>query len=163
MSQSPRPSSSRRSWTKTNSFSSPTSAAVRPISRSSGWAHRIGTCRTGQGISSATAASVPSAALSRYPGIEPDDGHAPPRQGHDDPSGRDLPAWPFVDLAIAPHSHDRRAEKPYGPAQLQVETGGSPLFERYIQVVRDQSGHLIAKRTEDAKIQLSGKSEATID
>ena len=78
--------------------------------------------------------------------------------------GRDLPAWPFVDLATWHRIHTIAEPKNLTALrQLQVETGGSPLFERYIQVVRDQSGHLIAKRTEDAKIQLSAESEATID
>src|SRR6478672_4357442 len=78
--------------------------------------------------------------------------------------GRDLPAWPFVDLATWHRIHTIAEPKNLTALrQLQVETGGSPLFERYIQVARDQSGHLIAKQTEDAKIQLSAESEATID
>ncbi len=78
--------------------------------------------------------------------------------------GRDLPAWPFVDLATWHRIHTIAEPKTLTALrQLQVEIGGNPLFERYMGVVREQSGHLIAKRVEDAKIKLSAASEAVID
>ncbi|MEQ1710156.1 MAG: Hsp70 family protein [Hyphomicrobium sp.] len=78
--------------------------------------------------------------------------------------GRDLPAWPFVDLATWHRIHTIAEPKTLTALrQLQVEIGGNPLFERYMGVVREQSGHLIAKRVEDAKIKLSAAAEAVID
>lgn len=78
--------------------------------------------------------------------------------------GRDLPAWPFVDLATWHRIHTIAEPKNLTALRaLQREVGESPLFERYLQVVRDQSGHAIARRTEDAKIELSNAGEAVID
>ncbi len=78
--------------------------------------------------------------------------------------GRDLPAWPFVDLATWHRIHTIAEPKNLTALrQLLVEVGGNPKFERYLQVVREQNGHLIAKRVEDAKIELSTAAETSID
>lgn len=79
-------------------------------------------------------------------------------------AGRDLPAWPFVDLATWHRIHTIAEPRNLAALrELQREVGGSALFERYLTVVRNQTGHLIAKRTEDAKIELSDSVEASID
>lgn len=78
--------------------------------------------------------------------------------------GRDLPAWPFVDLATWHRIHTITDPKNLTALrQLQVEVGGDPKFERYMRVVREQSGHLLANRVEDAKIALSTEPVTSID
>mgnify|MGYP001257861505 CR=1 FL=1 len=78
--------------------------------------------------------------------------------------GRDLPAWPFVDLATWHRIHTIAESKNLASLRaLRLEVAGNPKFERYMRVIAEQSGHRIAKRVEDAKIALSEASEASID
>ncbi len=78
--------------------------------------------------------------------------------------GHDLPRWPFVDLATWHSIHmlstpkNRRLLK-----QILADCAPPILFERYMEVVTRQAGHLVAGRVEEAKIALTTRPRAAID
>ena len=78
--------------------------------------------------------------------------------------GLDLPRWPFVDLATWHRIHTIASPKNMIILKQILDDCTEPgVFERYIDVIKGQNGHLIAARVEQAKIDLSEKDAVDID
>ena len=78
--------------------------------------------------------------------------------------GLDLPRWPFVDLATWHRIHTIASAKNMSTLkQIQADCAEPLVFERFLDVIRGQNGHLIAARVEQAKIDLSSKPAVDID
>ena len=78
--------------------------------------------------------------------------------------GLDLPRWPFVDLATWHRIHTIASPKNMLTLrQILADCAEPGPFERYIDVIKGQNGHLIAARVEQAKIDLSGQDTVDID
>ena len=78
--------------------------------------------------------------------------------------GHDLPRWPFVDLATWHMIHTIGTPKNRLLLKQILEDCAPPvLFARYMEVVKRQTGHLIAGRVEAAKIALTDAPEVLID
>ena len=79
-------------------------------------------------------------------------------------AGHDLPRWPFVDLATWHSIHTVGTPKNRLLLKQILNDCAPPvLFERYMQVVKHQTGHMIAGLVERAKIDLTAKNEIVID
>ena len=78
--------------------------------------------------------------------------------------GRDLPRWPFVDLATWHRIHAIAT-----PAnmitlkQILADCEDPELFGRYLDIITRHRGHLIAASVEQAKIDLSARGAVDID
>jgi hypothetical chaperone protein len=73
--------------------------------------------------------------------------------------GLDLPRWPFVDLATWHLIHTIDTPKTlHLLRQIYADCAEPEIFSRYLAIVRQQTGHLLAARVESAKIHLSGHS-----
>ena len=78
--------------------------------------------------------------------------------------GLDLPRWPFVDLATWHRIHTIATPKNmYTLQQILRDCAEPGVFERYLDVIKGQNGHLIAARVEQAKIDLSERPAVAID
>ncbi len=79
-------------------------------------------------------------------------------------TGRDLPAWVFLDLATW-HKIHTIGEPRHMTSLRQIiyDLADRSALDRYMKIVREQSGHLVAKRVEDAKIALSETDTARVD
>ena len=78
--------------------------------------------------------------------------------------GLDLPRWPFVDLATWHRIHTIASPKNMITLNQILRDCAEPgVFERYIEVIKGQNGHLIAARVEQAKIDLSVTDAVDID
>lgn len=78
--------------------------------------------------------------------------------------GRELPNWPFSDMTTWHRIHAIGDSKNMATLrQMLYDSANQPLLERYLHVVREQTGHLIAKRVEEAKIDLSTNATTTIN
>jgi hypothetical chaperone protein len=78
--------------------------------------------------------------------------------------GLDLPAWPFVDLATWHRIHTiASAPNLLIFRQILADCADPAGFERYVEVVTRGTGHLIAARVEQAKIDLSSRKSVEID
>ena len=78
--------------------------------------------------------------------------------------GLDLPRWPFVDLATWHRIHTIATPKNlYTLKQIYSDCAEPELFARYLEIIREQSGHLLASRVEQCKIELSAHDAAPID
>jgi hypothetical chaperone protein len=79
-------------------------------------------------------------------------------------AGRDLPAWVFLDLATWHRIHAIAEPRNLTSLrQILQELPDRTVLDRYMKVVREQLGHLVAKRVEDAKIALSTADRALVD
>ena len=79
-------------------------------------------------------------------------------------AGRDLPRWPFVDLATWHRIHTIASSKNLRTLKdIHRDCAEPDVFERYLEVIRRQAGHLIAARVEQAKIDLSENNAVAID
>jgi hypothetical chaperone protein len=78
--------------------------------------------------------------------------------------GHDLPRWPFVDLATWHMIHTIGTPKNrLLLKQILGDCAPPVLFARYMEVVKRQTGHLIAGKVEEAKIALTASPTATLD
>ena len=78
--------------------------------------------------------------------------------------GLDLPRWPFVDLATWHRIHTIATPKNLHTLQQILSDCAEPeLFQRYLDIIRQQTGHLLAARVEQCKIDLSSVDPAPID
>lgn len=78
--------------------------------------------------------------------------------------GHDLPRWPFVDLATWHMIHTVGTPKNRLLLKQILDDCAPPvLFARYMEVVKRQTGHLIAGKVEEAKIALTDSPKVTID
>ena len=78
--------------------------------------------------------------------------------------GRDLPRWPFVDLATWHRIHTIATPKNLHTLQQIYSDCAEPeIFARYLEIIRQQSGHLLAGSVEQAKIDLSARDDVAID
>lgn len=78
--------------------------------------------------------------------------------------GRDLPRWPFVDLATWHRIHTIATDKNLPILRDILSDCAQPeLFARYLAVIRQQSGHLVAAAVEQAKIALSSVDRVAIE
>jgi len=78
--------------------------------------------------------------------------------------GHDLPRWPFVDLATWHSIHTIGTPKKRLLLKQILDDCAPPvLFARYMDVVKRQTGHLIAGHVEQAKIALTAGAETEID
>ena len=78
--------------------------------------------------------------------------------------GLDLPIWPFIDLATWHRIH--MIASPDNMSlfrQILTDARERHLFERFVKVIRERTGHEIAGKVEGAKIALSQHTEAGID
>jgi hypothetical chaperone protein len=79
-------------------------------------------------------------------------------------AGHELPRWPFLDLATWYRIHEIASERNLMTfRQLHAECAEPEVFKRYLDVLRRESGHLIAGRVEQAKIELSARDDVSID
>ena len=79
-------------------------------------------------------------------------------------AGRDLPRWPFVDLATWHRIHTIATPKNMTTfREILTDCADSKPFERYVEVIRRHSGHAIAGLIEQAKIDLSADDTVEID
>ncbi len=79
-------------------------------------------------------------------------------------TGRDLPRWPFVDLATWHRIHTIATSKNMTMfKQILTDCADPKPFERYVEVIRRQSGHAIAGHIEQAKIDLSMHETVNVD
>jgi hypothetical chaperone protein len=79
-------------------------------------------------------------------------------------SGRDLPRWPFVDLATWHTIHTIGSQANLMSLRAILADCAEPeRFARYIEVIRAQSGHAIAAAVEQAKIDLSQHDTVALD
>ncbi len=79
-------------------------------------------------------------------------------------TGLELPRWPFVDLATWHRIHTIATSKNMNTLrQILADCAEPGVFERYIEVIKGQNGHLIAARVEQAKIDLSENDAVDID
>ena len=79
-------------------------------------------------------------------------------------TGRELPRWPFVDLATWHRIHTIATNaNMITLRQILADCAEPELFERFIEVVRAGTGHAVAGRVEQAKIDLSHAGEVEID
>lgn len=79
-------------------------------------------------------------------------------------AGHELPRWPFLDLATWYRIHEIASERNLMTfRQLHAESAEPELFKRYLDVLRRETGHLIAGRVEQAKIELSARENVSID
>ena len=78
-------------------------------------------------------------------------------------AGRDLPRWPFVDLATWHRIHMIATSKNIATLQQIAADCAEPVaFERYMDVIRRQNGHLLAAAVEQAKIDLSDRDSVVV-
>jgi hypothetical chaperone protein len=78
--------------------------------------------------------------------------------------GLDLPRWPFVDLATWHLIHTIATPKTlHTLKQIAADCAEPEKFDRYMAVIREQSGHLLAASVERAKIALSTSATVPID
>lgn len=78
--------------------------------------------------------------------------------------GRDLPRWPFVDLATWHRIHAIATPKNMMTLrQILLDCAEPEAFGRYVDVITRQRGHLIASGVEQAKIDLSSRDRVEID
>jgi len=78
--------------------------------------------------------------------------------------GHALPRWPFVDLATWHAIHTVGTPKNrLLLKQILADCAPPVLFERYMDVVKRGTGHLIAGKVEQAKIALTDAQETAID
>ena len=79
-------------------------------------------------------------------------------------AGRDLPRWPFVDLATWHLIHTIATSKNMTTfREILADCANPKAFERYVEVIRRNSGHAIAGRIEQAKIDLSVNDTVDVD
>ena len=79
-------------------------------------------------------------------------------------TNRDLPRWPFVDLATWHSIHTLATSKNMMTFKQILADCADPVpFERYVEVIRRQAGHGIAGRIEQAKIDLSSSDTIIVD
>ncbi len=79
-------------------------------------------------------------------------------------AGRDLPRWPFVDLATWHRIHTIATSKNMTTfREILTDCANPKAFERYVEVIRRNGGHAIAGRIEQAKIDLSVADTADVD
>lgn len=81
-----------------------------------------------------------------------------------DKQGRELPNWPFFDLATWHRIHtlnDPKHRISFRSIMSDIED--RELFERYLKVLREYTGHMIARKVEDAKIELTTHATSVID
>ncbi len=72
---------------------------------------------------------------------------------HTGPDGREVPSRPFIDLSTWHLIHWQQSPKAIRDAQaLRVNYSHGPLHERLMKVLRQQLGHGLAHRVEQAKI-----------
>jgi hypothetical chaperone protein len=73
--------------------------------------------------------------------------------------GLDLPRWPFVDLATWHRIHTIDTPKNlHLLRQIYSDCAEPEVFARYLAIIRQQTGHLLAASVEKTKIQLSGQN-----
>jgi len=78
--------------------------------------------------------------------------------------GRDLPRWPFVDLATWHRIHAiATSANMITLKQILADCADAELFGRYVDVITRHRGHLIAAGVEQAKIDLSARDSVDID
>ncbi len=78
--------------------------------------------------------------------------------------GLDLPRWPFVDLATWHRIHTIATPKNlHTLQQIHSDCAEPEIFQRYLEVIRQQSGHLLAGSVEQAKIDLSDRGTVVMD
>ena len=78
--------------------------------------------------------------------------------------GHALPRWPFVDMATWHSIHTIGTPKNRLLLKQILDDCAPPvLFERYMDVVKRQTGHLIAGHVEQAKIDLTARDQVGID
>ena len=78
--------------------------------------------------------------------------------------GRDLPRWPFVDLATWHRIHTIATQQNMITLKQILNDCAEPeRFSRFVDVITNQTGHLIASRVEQAKIDLSAHATVDID
>jgi hypothetical chaperone protein len=78
--------------------------------------------------------------------------------------GLDLPRWPFVDLATWHRIHTIATPKNlHTLKQIYSDCAEPEVFERYLEIIKQQSGHLLAGSVEQTKIDLSAVEEVAID
>ena len=79
-------------------------------------------------------------------------------------AGRDLPRWPFVDLATWHRIHTIATQPNLMTLRQILRDCAEPeTFSRYMRVISDQRGHAIATSVEQAKIALSASDDVVID
>jgi hypothetical chaperone protein len=77
--------------------------------------------------------------------------------------GRELPRWPFVDLATWHLIHTIATPKNLHVLhQIASDCAEPELFERYRDVIRQQTGHLLAANVEQAKIDLTNDERVSV-
>lgn len=78
--------------------------------------------------------------------------------------GLDLPRWPFVDLATWHRIHTIATPRNLHTLKEIFSDCAEPdIFERYLEIIRQQSGHLLAASVERTKIDLSALDHVAID
>jgi hypothetical chaperone protein len=78
--------------------------------------------------------------------------------------GRDLPRWPFVDLATWHRIHTIATQSNMITLKQILNDCAEPeRFSRFVDVITHQTGHLIASQVEQAKIDLSVHDHVSID
>jgi len=78
--------------------------------------------------------------------------------------GHDLPRWPFVDLATWHSIHTIGTPKNRLLLKQILDDCAPPVvFERFMEIVKRQTGHLIAGKVEQAKIVLTTEPDVVID
>lgn len=79
-------------------------------------------------------------------------------------NGRELPRWPFVDLATWHRIHAIATQaNMISLKQILADCEDAAPFGRYVDVITRQRGHLIAAGVEQAKIDLSARDDVDID
>jgi hypothetical chaperone protein len=79
-------------------------------------------------------------------------------------AGRDLPRWPFVDLATWHRIHTIATPKNMTTfREILTDCADPKPFQRYVEVIRRHSGHAIAGCIEQAKIDLSATDTVDVD
>ena len=79
-------------------------------------------------------------------------------------TGQDLPRWPFLDLATWHRIHTLLTAKNMSLLKQILSDCAEPgVFGRYVEIIRQQTGHLVAGRVEQAKIDLSAAGAVAID
>ena len=79
-------------------------------------------------------------------------------------AGHELPRWPFVDLATWHRIHTLLTPKNMSlMKQILSDCAAPDMFGRYIEVIKQQNGHLLASKVEQAKIELSAVSRVQLD
>lgn len=78
--------------------------------------------------------------------------------------GHDLPRWPFIDLATWHRIHTLLTPKNMSlMKQILSDCAQPDVFGRYVEVIKQQTGHLLATKVEQAKIDLSNTRSLDVD